>query len=425
MNILIIGSGSREHAIAWKLSQSSNTQSLYISPGNAGTASLGTNLHINTTDFDKLIKAVNKYHINLTIVGPEIPLSEGIVDYFEKENVPILGPTQRAAEIESSKLFANDLMSRNGIPTAQSEVFTSTSRALAYIQKQSLPIVVKANGLAAGKGVVVASTYAEAETMTRICLDEKRFGQSGEQILIEEYLEGREVSVFAFSDGLTISPLIAACDYKRAFDNNRGPNTGGMGAYSSPEFWDMDLSNEIQSKIMEPITRALANEGRTYKGILYGGLMLTKDGPRVIEFNCRFGDPEAQVVLPRLENDLSEVAQAIVEGELRKLTLTWNNEACVGVVMASGGYPGTYQVGQEITGLDSTERNAMIFHAGTKLTKDGRILSDGGRVLTVVGSGSDLTVARQRAYQTISNIHLNDAFYRKDIANIRTEDNDI
>lgn len=418
MNILIIGSGSREHAIAWKLRRSSNIQSLYISPGNAGTASLGTNLSISTTDFKELTKAVKKYKIDLTIVGPEIPLSEGIVDYFEKANIPILGPTQRAAEIESSKLFANELMSRNGIPTAQSEVFTSTSHAIAYIHKQSLPIVVKANGLAAGKGVVVASNHADAEAMVRICLEEKRFGQSGEQILIEEYLEGREVSVFAFSDGTTLSPLVAACDYKRAFDNNQGPNTGGMGAYSSPEFWDMDLSHEIQSKIMEPITRALANEGRTYKGILYGGLILTKSGPRVIEFNCRFGDPEAQVVLPRLENDLADVAQAIVEGELRKLTLTWNNEACVGVVMASGGYPETYQIGQEITGLDNVENDTMIFHAGTKLTSEGRIISDGGRVLTVVGSGFDLNLARRRAYQTISNIHLNDAFYRKDIADI-------
>ena len=416
MNILVVGSGAREHVLVWKAAQSPRVTRLFAAPGNAGTAPLATNLPIAPDDLEGLASAARQHAIDLTLVGPEAPLAAGIVDCFQQEGLTVFGPTQAAAQIEASKVFAKELMRRHGIPTAHAEAFDATAPALAYLQQQDLPVVVKADGLAAGKGVTVATTLQEAEAAVRACLEERAFGEAGARILLEECLQGREMSVFAFTDGETLSPLVAACDYKRVHDGDRGPNTGGMGSYSPPEFWGDSLAAEIQDTIMAPTVRALSREGHPYRGVLYGGLMLTQQGPKVLEFNCRLGDPETQVILPRLRTDLVEVALAVIQGRLHKLTLEWSTDACVGVVVASGGYPGDYQKGCPIQGLDAAADGALVFHAGTRATDDYRIVTDGGRVMTVVGSGPDLEKARVTAYAQAQKVSFQGAFYRQDIA---------
>ncbi len=421
MNVLVIGAGAREHAIAWKIRQSPKVDKLFAAPGNAGTASIAVNLPISPTDLDGLLKAVLERNIGLTIVGPETPLAMGIVDLFKSKGLAIFGPTKGAAQIEASKAFAKELMQKYGIPTAKSATFVSNKEAAEHVRKQPMPLVVKADGLASGKGVFIAGTVEEALRAIHECMESKTFGAAGEKVVIEEYLEGQEVSVFAFTDGTHVSDLVAACDYKRALDNDEGLNTGGMGSYSPPPFWTKKFSSEIKDKILDPTIRAMAADGVPFTGVLYVGLMVTKDGPKVLEFNCRLGDPECQVILPRLKSDLIDVILSVLRGDLSETKLEWSKEAAVGVVMASGGYPGKYQVGYSIEGLDKVAEGVMVFHAGAKLeagsaTRRSKVMTDGGRVLTVTTTGRTLAEAREEAYANVRRITFKDAHYRKDIA---------
>ena len=417
MKALVVGGGAREHAIAWKLRQSPLVDDLYVAPGNAGTAPIATNLPIADTDLEGLAQSARERGVDLTVVGPEVPLGMGIVDRFQAAGLSVFGPTQAAARIESSKVFAKELMLRHGIPTGSAEVFDSYEEAERYVRRRSPPLVVKADGLAAGKGVTVADTGQAAVNALRECMVERVFGASGDRVLVEECLTGREVSVFAFVDGETVSPMVAACDYKRVHDGDRGPNTGGMGAYSPPEFWTADLEREVRDNIMEPTARALVQEGCPYRGVLYGGLILTEDGPKVIEFNCRLGDPEAQVIIPRLSSDLVEILLSVLEGRLSETPIEWSDDACVGVVMASGGYPASYETGFAISGIPQARETAEVFHAGTRPSDDGvGAVTAGGRVLTVVGRGASLAQAANRAYGSVEKISFAGGFYRRDIA---------
>jgi phosphoribosylamine--glycine ligase len=353
------------------------------------------------------------------VVGPEQPLANGIVDLFTKNGMAIFGPTQKAAEIESSKVFAKDLMQRHGIPCARSVAFSDIEKARDYVKKQKPPIVLKADGLAEGKGVVIAESVPDAERALDEMMQAKKFGAAGNRVVIEEHLVGREMSFFVFTDGKTISPTVPACDYKRIFDGNRGPNTGGMGSYSPPEFYNDLLGNIIMKTIMGPVTLALADESRPYKGTLYGGLMIANNVPKVIEFNARLGDPETQVVLPRLKTDLVDIVLAVVHNNLDKINIEFDDSAAVGVVMASGGYPGSYKTGLPITGLDDVDKDILIFHAGTKAGGKGEVLTNGGRVLTVVAKGKDLKEAREKVYKNITRIKFEGCYYRKEIALIK------
>jgi len=392
-----------------------------VAPGNAGTALIGHNLDISPNDTESLAKTAKEKHIELVVVGPEAPLADGIVNHFQKINIPIFGPTRAAAQIESSKVFAKELMQKYSIPCAKSKSFTEYSQAKEYIQQQTPPIVVKADGLAAGKGVTVANSIPEALDALANIMEAKAFGASGDKVIIEERLYGKEMSAFAFTDGNTVVPMVAACDYKPVFDGDRGPNTGGMGSYSPPFFYSPTLDKRVTETIMEPAVRAMAQEKRPYKGILYGGLMITNNGPKVLEFNARFGDPESQVTLPRLKTDLVDIFLSVISGNLDRINIEWGEDACIGVVMASAGYPGSYKTGFPITGLDNLDKDIMVFHAGTKLDSETRqILTSGGRVLTVVASGRTIAEAREKVYNNIPQIHFEGCHYRKDIAEIRS-----
>ncbi len=415
MKILVIGSGAREHAIAWKLGLSPRVDELLIAPGNAGTASLGANLSIDAADIHGLADAAHKNGVDLTVVGPEGPLAAGIVDRFMEEGLVVFGPTQAAARIESSKAFAKDFMQRHHIPCAESVTFDSYAEAHRFVQSREGPVVVKADGLAAGKGVVMAATRDEAISALDASMNRRVFGDAGAVVIIEDLLEGPEVSVFAFTDGRLLSPLVAACDYKRAQDGDRGLNTGGMGSYSPPEFWTEALADQVEGTIFTPAVHGMAEEGYPYTGVLFGGLMLTRNGPKVIEFNARLGDPEAQVILPRLKSDLADVMLSVAEGDLTETQIHWSNEAYVGVVVASGGYPGGYDTGFPIAGLDSTDEHALVFHAGTAV-REGEVVTSGGRVLTVVGRGASVAEARERAYDSARHVEFQGAYYRTDIA---------
>ena len=419
MKVLLIGGGAREHAIAWSLRRSSRVDQLYVVPGNAGTASIATNLVEPLDDLAGLATLAEGHDIDLTIVGPETPLARGLVDLFRQRALPIFGPTLAAARIESSKAFARQLMLRESIPSPEFRVYDDFDDASHFLSKHQGPVVVKADGLAAGKGVVVCRDRAEALKAVDDCMNARVFGLAGETVLIEEFLEGPEVSVFAFCDGEHISPLVAACDYKRLLDGDEGPNTGGMGSYSPPEFWTPQLARQVEEEVMIPTVRALSEEGAPYVGVLYAGLILTPLGPKVLEFNCRLGDPEAQVVLPRLETDIVEILCASVEGRVNLSPLYWSPDACVGIVMTSGGYPGEYARGLPISGLDDLDPDALVFHAGTRMsgTGDGaQVLTDGGRVLSVVGRGQTVAAARQKAYGNVERVDFQGAHYRRDIA---------
>jgi phosphoribosylamine--glycine ligase len=391
---------------------------MYVAPGNAGTARIAHNIDIKAEDSEGLLKFAKENHIDITVVGPEQPLANGIVDLFTKNGLVVFGPTQQAAKIESSKVFAKDLMQRHGIPCARSQTFSDIEKARDYVKEQKTPIVLKADGLAEGKGVVIAETIADAEKTLDEMMAAKKFGAAGETVVIEEHLVGREMSFFIFTDGKTIAPTVPACDYKRIYDGNKGPNTGGMGSYSPPEFYNDLLGNIIMKTIMGPVTLALADEGRPYKGTLYGGLMITGHVPKVIEFNARLGDPETQVVLPRLKTDLVDIVLAVVNDSLNKIKIEFDDNACVGVVMASGGYPGSYKTGFAISGLDELDKDIMVFHAGTKAGEKGEVLTSGGRILTVAASGKDLAEAREKVYNNISRIKFEGGYYRRDIADI-------
>jgi phosphoribosylamine--glycine ligase len=413
---MIIGSGAREHALAWKIAQSPKVKELYVAPGNAGTAFIARNLNIRPNDMEALGNTAQDIGIDLTVVGPEAPLASGIVDYFEHLGLPIFGPTKAATQIESSKVFAKKLMQKYGIPCPNGVTFSSYSKAKQYLESQSAPVVVKADGLAAGKGVTIASSREEALKALSDIMEGKIFGSAGDNVLIEECLAGREVSLLAFTDGKTVISMVPACDYKRAFDNDQGTNTGGMGSYSPPGFFDTEFTQQVMKTILQPVVKAMANEGIIYKGVLYAGLMIAADGPKVLEFNARFGDPETQAILPRLQTDLVDIILAIVDNRLNKVAAEWDNNACVGVVMASAGYPGNYKTGFPITGLDNLDKEILVFHAGTKLGKNSQIYTDGGRVLTVTATGKNMVEARAKVYQNLPRIHFDGCHYRKDIA---------
>jgi phosphoribosylamine--glycine ligase len=412
----VIGSGAREHAIVWKLKQSPRIKQIFVSPGNAGTSQIATNLSLEATDITALLAFARQNNVNLTFVGPETPLAEGIVDEFRSHNMPIFGPNKAAARIEASKVFAKDLMHNYSIPCAASRSFSSFEEASIYVKQQQMPIVIKADGLAAGKGVIIAQSVDEALRTIKLMMKERTFGTAGENVVVEEFLSGREMSVFVFTDGKDISPPVTACDYKRIFDGNMGPNTGGMGSFSPPDFYTDELGERAIKEIMQPTIRALQKEGAPFSGVLYGGLMITGAGPRTIEFNCRLGDPETQVILPRLDTDLAEIVLAVIENRLDKQPIAWSTKACIGVVMASGGYPDKYQTGFPITGLEDVDKEIMVFHSGTRHDSARRILTAGGRVLTVVATAETLVRAREKVYNNISRIHFEGAHYRRDIA---------
>ena len=417
MRILVVGSGAREHTIVWKLSQSPKVKALYTAPGNAGTARIAENLDIAANDIKSLAKAAQQKNIDLVVVGPEVPLAEGIVDHFESIGIPIFGASKLAAEIESSKVFSKSLMQKYNIPCAKSISFSDFSAAKEYVQKQKPPVVIKADGLAAGKGVVVAATIDEAIAALTDFMQGKKLGVAANQVLVEDFMKGREMSFFAFSDGTTVLPLVSACDYKRVNDGDRGPNTGGMGSYSPPVFNTPALQKKIMETIMLPTIQAMAKEGRQYRSILYGGLMVDKDNVRVVEFNARFGDPETQVILPRLKTDLVDIILAVVKGKLNQTKIETTEDACVGVMLASGGYPDSYKTGFPISGLLDVDKDVMVFHAGTKVgATPWEVLTNGGRVLTVVAMGKSLAEARAKAYDNASRITFEGCHYRKDIA---------
>ena len=415
--MLVVGGGAREHAITWKLSQSPLVDELLVAPGNAGTAEIASNVDVDPEDLDGLLRVAKEQAVDLTVVGPEAPLAAGIVDRFRDAGQSIFGPSREAARIESSKLFAKELMLDSGVPTSAARAFTSFREASEYVEGLAMPVVVKADGLAAGKGVVVADIRDEAVDALHACLEARVFGAAGEVVLIEECLVGREVSVFAFVDGAHVSSMVAACDYKRAGDGDEGPNTGGMGSFTPPSFWDDDMERRVRGEIMERVAAALAERGTPYSGALYAGIMVTEEGPRVFEFNCRLGDPETQVVLPRLKTDLAEVMICTAQGSLSDLCVDWGTEAAVSVVVASGGYPGSYEKGFRIDGLDSME-DAVVFHAGTRTDGQGGVLTDGGRVLTVVSTAGSVEEARRLVYRSVPRIGFRDSFYRTDIAAI-------
>ena len=419
MNVLIVGGGAREHALAWKLRQSPGVSELFVAPGNAGTETLAINLAIDAMDFETIARVCAERRVELVVVGPEDPLAAGLVDFLTGHGIAAYGPTRAAARIEASKAFAKDLMARAGIPTAESRVFESARDAIAFAEswtdRTGVPPVVKADGLAAGKGVTVAGDMEEAREAIEAALTDGVFGAAGSQIVLEERMSGPETSAHAFSDGETFVPMVYACDYKRIFDDDQGPNTGGMGVYSLPGFVDEALEEQVRRTIIAPTIRALADAGAPYRGTLYPGLMITDAGPRVVEYNCRFGDPETQALMLRLDADLLEIMLAVVQGRLADVEIRWSEDAVVGIVVASGGYPGAYDTGHQIGGLDSLDDGVQVFHAGTR-SADGRVVTAGGRVLTVVGRGDTLAEARKRVYDNVARISFPGMYYRSDIA---------
>lgn len=415
MKLLVIGNGAREHALVWKLAQNPRVKEIYAVPGNAGTASIARNINLPVSDLPAIVNKALELQIDLAVVGPEAPLAAGIVDLLKEAGIHSFGPSGAASQLEASKIFARQLMKREGIPCASGETFDDYAEALNYLAKQEAPLVIKADGLAAGKGVTVATTRAEAEKALKAAMLDKVFGKAGERVIIEECLLGKEVSLLAFTDGQTVVPMVPACDYKRVYDNDQGPNTGGMGSYSPPGFFDNNMVNQVLDSIIKPTIHAMTRDGKPYKGVLYTGLILTAKGPMVLEYNARFGDPETQVVLPRLKTDLVDIMLAVTEGNLDKIKIEWTDDSCVGVVMASDGYPGNYRTGFPITINGYLEQNVNIFYAGAKKV-DSRIVTDGGRVLTVTATGKTMREARNRVYQNISLINFDGCHYRKDIA---------
>ncbi|WP_020062894.1 phosphoribosylamine--glycine ligase [Bacillus sp. 123MFChir2] len=411
MNVLVIGRGGREHALAWKFAGSKQVEAVYVAPGNEGMKDVATPIAIDENNFDALIAFAKENNVGLTFVGPEIPLMNGIVDRFEEAGLRVFGPNQAAAVIEGSKAFTKELMKKYDIPTAAYETFTNYEEAVAYIEKVGAPIVIKADGLAAGKGVTVAMTLEEALQSLKEMLQDVKFGEASKKVVIEEFLDGQEFSLMAFVNGKTVHPMVIAQDHKRAFDGDKGPNTGGMGAYSPvPQIPESAVAEAIET-VLYPTAAAMIQEGRSFTGILYAGLILTSEGPKVIEFNARFGDPETEVILPRLESDLVDVCNHVLDG--KELTLEWSEEAVIGVVLASKGYPESYEKGAVIKGLETLE-GVIVFHAGTDV-KDGEFVTNGGRVLFVACKETDLQAAKDKVYKEIAKIESDGLFYRSDI----------
>lgn len=427
---MILGSGGREHALAWKLAGSERVNALWVAPGNGGTEALvrerglaGGNVPLSADDIPALAAFAGEAGVDLTVVGPEHPLSVGLVDYFQARGLRAFGPTQAAAQLESSKAFAKAFMERHHIPTARFAVFDNYEKALAHLAEVDYPVVVKASGLAGGKGVLLPEDRGSAEKALSEMMVQRAFGDAGGQVVIEERLNGREVSLLALSDGEAVVPLVPAQDYKRALDGDQGPNTGGMGAYAPVPFVPPALVDDIQRTILGPTVNGLREEGIPYVGVLYAGLMLTADGPRVLEFNCRFGDPETQAILPLLESDLLEALEAALAGELRGYSPRWKKGAAVTVVLASRGYPAHYETGFPIRGLERTrgQEDVVVFHAGTRRC-DGQLVTSGGRVLNVTGIGAGHKEARARAYAAVEKIHFDGMHFRGDIASIAVQE---
>ncbi len=417
MKILVIGGGGREHALVWKLKQSSSVDRIFCAPGNAGTAEIAENIAVSATDLPQLLRFAKQNDVELTVVGPDDPLAMGIVDLFTADKLRIFGPIKSAARLESSKIFAKELMRAKKVPTAQARMFSECKEALGYCDELKFPVVIKADGLALGKGVIIAPDVATAKSTIEAMMNEARFGDAGRRIVIEEFLRGTECSIHALVDGKDYRLLESARDHKRAFDGDKGPNTGGMGAFSPANNWDAQLQLQFEKEIMRPLLRGLAKERIAYNGLLYPGLMITSDGPRVLEFNCRFGDPETQVLLPRMKPDLLPLLEATIDGKIDNYSIEWDKRAAVTVVLASAGYPGTYETGKAISGLNEVAKleDVQVFHAGTKIVAD-QVVTAGGRVLAVTALGSTIAAARDRAYAAASRIRFEGCHYRRDIA---------
>jgi len=418
LNVLLVGSGGREHALAWKINQSPKLDRLFIAPGNAGTQSLGTNLQISDTDIDGLLQFAKKNDVGLTIVGPEAPLASGIVDIFADAELPIFGPKAAAAKLESSKSFAKKVMENWGIPTASHVSFNKPDQAIAYLDEiTSFPTVIKADGLAAGKGVYICENKAEAVSAITEIMVSKVFGNAGKTLVIEEFLDGWELSAFAFTDGNSISELVAACDYKRIGEDDTGPNTGGMGAFSPPPIWDQNMKDEIMDLVIKPVIDGMRTDHEPFMGTLFAGMMITNEGPKVVEFNCRLGDPETQVLLPLLDSDLLDIMESCVNGTLESSDVKWSSNSSVAIVLASGGYPNSYSTGHRIDGLSHLDEKTKIFHAGTTTNSKGEVVTNGGRVLSVNAVAKNMDLARSTAYAGAKRISFKDVYMRNDIAN--------
>ena len=416
MKLLIIGSGGREHALAWKLKQSPAVGRIYCAPGNAGTEEIGENVALKANDLPGLARFAKENRIDLTVVGPDDPLAAGIVDVFDAEKLRVFGPTKSAARLESSKIFAKELMRQKRIPTARAAIFDNEEAATAFLRESRFPIVIKADGLALGKGVIVAKDVQEGQATLDAMMKEQRFGEAGRRLLIEECLTGSECSLHALVDGHSYLMLATARDHKRAFDGDAGPNTGGMGAFSPADNFSRELQAQFDREVMGPLLAGLQENGVNFRGLLFPGLMITADGSRVLEFNCRFGDPETQAILPRLKSDLLSLLEATIDGNLEGTSIEWDERAAVTVVLASGGYPGQYQVGKPISGLEAARAlDVHIFHAGTR-SENGRVVTAGGRVLAVTALGETVSAARERVYEAVSQIHFDGCHYRRDIA---------
>ncbi len=416
MKVLVVGSGGREHALAWKISRSPLVTKLYAAPGNAGISRLAQCVDITPDNVEGLLAFARKEAVDLTVVGPEGPLCKGIVNLFQENGLRIFGPTMEAAELEGSKVFCKNLLRRYGIPTPNFRAFNQPKAAVQFVKSSQMPLVVKADGLAGGKGAVICNTESEAVVAVEGMMEKKVFGKAGEQVVVEEFLNGVEASIMAFTDGLAIAPLESTQDHKRVYDGDRGPNTGGMGAYSpAPVASERDF-NRVIREVLVPIVHAMNKEKRRFRGVLYAGIMFTKSGPKVLEFNVRFGDPECQPLMLRLKSDLVPVMTAVIDEKLEEAELDWDPRPAVCVVMASGGYPGSYETGYEIAGIDRVEAGgAAVFHAGTQTT-DGKLVTAGGRVLGVTAQGGDIRQAREAAYEAVRGIQFKAAHFRTDIA---------
>lgn len=415
MRVLIVGSGGREHCLAWKIAQSKLVDKIYCAPGNGGTSLVAQNIDIAAVDIEGLVEFASSENIDLTVVGPEAPLVGGVVDRFTEAGLKVFGPTVELARLEGSKIFSKEVMKKYGVPTADFKVFASYDEAKKYIKEKGAPLVVKADGLAAGKGVFVCSSIEEAFGAIDAVMVEKKFGSAGDKVIVEDFLEGEELSVLIFTDGKTVIPLASSQDHKRAYDDDKGPNTGGMGAYSPAPVVDKQEFNSIIDIVFKPLIKGLSQEGKPYKGMLYGGLMIKNSKPYVLEFNVRFGDPETQAILPKLKSDLVEVMVKTVEGKLDEVVLEWDERVCLCVVLASGGYPGKYEKGKVIKGLEKLKdlEDVFVFHAGTKKGK--QFLTSGGRVLNVSALGDTIKSAKDKAYKAIADIEFENMHYRKDI----------